>query len=133
KNAALVKDKKARMERFMEEHPTIARRYKALDEHVAPLPEAPGGEPTDGKKPAKDVAGTKTPTRPAPTVGGVSIDWQTLGVGFGAGALVGILVTWQLRDILRRRQTRAAALTATPVGGGWQPPNNSGKVNPEQR
>jgi hypothetical protein len=133
KNAALAKDEKALMERFTEEHPIIATRLKALKEYVPPLPDAPGGEATGAKKSPTDVAGTKTPTAPAPTVGAVNVDWQTLGVGFGAGALVGILVTWQLRDILRRRQTRAAALTATPVGGGWQPPNNSGKATPEQR
>src|SRR5262249_51522975 len=114
RNAALVKakDENALMERFMEDHPTIAKRFKALNEYVAPLPEASGGQPTGGNKPPADVVPKKNNTGPGPTVGTVNVDWQTLGIGFGAGGLVGMLVTWQLRDVLRRRQTRAAALAA---------------------
>jgi hypothetical protein len=34
-------------------------------------------------------------------------DWQNLAVGFGAGLVVAIFGSWQLREIRRRRQNRA--------------------------
>jgi tetratricopeptide (TPR) repeat protein len=37
---------------------------------------------------------------------GPRIDWQTLGVGFGTGLVVGIFGMWQIREIRRRRQNR---------------------------
>lgn len=36
------------------------------------------------------------------------LDWRTLGVGFGTGLVVAIFGMWQIREIRRRRQSRAA-------------------------
>jgi hypothetical protein len=35
--------------------------------------------------------------------------WKMFGIGFGAGILLALLLIWQLREILRRRQRRAFA------------------------
>lgn len=36
-----------------------------------------------------------------------TVNWRTLGVGFGAGAIVAIFAQWQIREIRRRRQSGA--------------------------
>lgn len=36
------------------------------------------------------------------------LDWRTLGVGFGIGLVVAVFGMWQIREIRRRRQSRAA-------------------------
>lgn len=92
---------------FVKEFPDVGKRLEALNNYVE-VPESPPeakGAPTGAKKPAvvnDSRAGT------------INIDVQTLAVGFGGGALVGIFGTWQLREILRRRQTRAAQRAGSP-------------------
>lgn len=43
------------------------------------------------------------PKEPAP-----GVDWRTLGIGFGSGLLVALFAHWQVRELRRRRQARAA-------------------------
>jgi tetratricopeptide (TPR) repeat protein len=128
-----VNDAKAMLPLFVKRHPEIgnrlvaleeemAKRLKALDNNAAPPVAAP-------KQP--HVAPPKPPPSGGEvTVNTVKIDWQTLGIGFGAGALVGILLTWWLRENLRRRHARTPVL-ATPMGAGdgWQRPTGSGTSN----
>ena len=40
---------------------------------------------------------------PAPPAIGWSLDWRQIGVSFGAGVVVALLFSWQVRELRRRR------------------------------
>jgi hypothetical protein len=46
------------------------------------------------------------PGAPDPAKAAAPVDWQSLGIGFGAGLLVALFGYWQVREVRRRRQTR---------------------------
>jgi hypothetical protein len=58
---------------------------------------------------------------PAVVAGTLPIDLRSLGVGFALGVLVAVLGYWQLREITRRLQARAAARAA--AAPDWRKPD----------
>jgi hypothetical protein len=59
------------------------------------------------------------------------IDLRSLGVGFGAGVIVAIFGYWQLREIRRRRQTRAPAPPGD-AGRPWSGPKDAIAARPPE-
>jgi hypothetical protein len=115
--------------KFLERHPVVGMRLKALREYVAPLPVEPAHEPPTAKKAQPETApAKKTPGKDEPTAGLLKLDWQALGIGFGSGALVAVLASWQLREILRRRQARAAR-----AAENWSAVTSSGSTDIQEK
>src|SRR5205823_610958 len=94
-------DKEEFYPEFVVDYPEVGGRLKALRDHLPVVNEPPqppafsnagdtGNKKADAKKAEDSVA--------AP----LKIDWRTLGVGLGGGSLVGFLMAWRLRDLLRR-------------------------------
>jgi tetratricopeptide (TPR) repeat protein len=83
-----------------------------------PAPELPVGV----AQPA--AVGAKGP--PPAASGTLPIDLRSLGVGFGVGLLVAVLGYWQLREIRRRVQARAA-----PAPPAWRKPDEAITVKRE--
>jgi tetratricopeptide (TPR) repeat protein len=59
------------------------------------IPEVGGGSFAELTKNVEEIESKAKDT-------GLRVDWQTLGVGFGAGILVAIFGLWQIREIRRR-------------------------------
>ena len=95
------------LSKFIERHPGVGNRLNMLIEHEKRQKESP--EPSkDGPNNAESPPATPTPDEPKQTVGfSLDLDWRTLGVGLGGGAIVGFFAAWRIRDVLRRRQMRA--------------------------
>jgi tetratricopeptide (TPR) repeat protein len=88
--------------KLLQKHPEVGNRVKAVIESVA----APPGDlelPVDAKPLQTPKTAVAKPVEPP--VAQLQLDWQTLGVGLGGGAIAGFLLAWRLRDVLRRRQT----------------------------
>jgi hypothetical protein len=101
--------------KFTEKYPDMGSRLQALRSYVPPPP--PVETPQEGPKEAA-TSGAKPKTEtPAPAGSFLNLDWQTLGVGMGAGIIIGFLLAWRLRDILRRRQLRQAVPARPSVAG----------------
>jgi tetratricopeptide (TPR) repeat protein len=109
-----------------EHNPDLAERIAAYLDYEPPVP---GGPPSDvGKEPPpQQQQPQKQPVKPTEEgVAAVNLDWPTLGVGFAAGAAVGAFAVFQVREVRRRWQARAASRAAArgAVPGGLpQPPH----------
>jgi tetratricopeptide (TPR) repeat protein len=119
RNAAIVREVKDEVEqqkilsdRFAEEYPIVANRMRALKAHNERPPQLANDKQPPSTTPPQGGGGKKPGPAATPTAGPLNVDWQTLGVGFGSGALLGFLGCWRLREALRRRQTRPPAATA---------------------
>jgi tetratricopeptide (TPR) repeat protein len=105
-----IKDVTDLLPEFVQDHPAVGEHLKALLDYVPPkLPPpdfgAKDAEPKHGSKPPPPKAeGDEKPVAP------VNLDWQALGVGVGAGAIVGFLVAWRIRDFQRRRRPSRQAV-----------------------
>ncbi len=93
-------------QRFVKEFPEISGHYLALIEYVPPIAEI-----------VRPGAAAKTPEPPTPPndtkpdtpdVAPLKVDLQALGVGLVAGGVVGFLIAWRVRDVLRRRASAGA-------------------------
>ena len=91
--------------KFLERFPEIGHRLKALREYEPPLP-IPLAQVA--KPPEAPPKSKQDPDQPAVSF---QVDWQTLAVGFGAGGVVGFMISWRLRNalLLRRQRKRVAA------------------------
>jgi len=91
--------------KFVERFPEVGGHLQALLNYVPPPPHVAEADlvpkTADTPKPA-------SPKKDETLVASMKVDWQALGVGLGAGVLVGFLLAWRLRDHLRRRQQSAA-------------------------
>jgi tetratricopeptide (TPR) repeat protein len=91
-------DRATIMLKFMAVYPEVAGKLKALNEFV----------PRDLLDSTPAVAAPAPAAKPVePSSASIKIDWQTLAVGLGAGALVGFLACWRVRGLLMRRSGRA--------------------------
>jgi hypothetical protein len=111
RNAAIVREvtdpveqQKILADRFAEEYPVVANRMRALRAHNERPPESPKDTQRPPTTPPPGGGGKKPGPATTPAAGPLNVDWQTLGVGFGSGALLGFLGCWRLREALRRRQ-----------------------------
>jgi hypothetical protein len=113
--------------KFAKKFPAIAERLEALDAYTPVLPDMKE-EPQPAKKVELETAGKK----PATPTDDLKVDWKTLGVGFSTGVFAGLLVMWQWRELVRRRQARKAA---GPVPASWQASSgaSTSTVPPEKR
>lgn len=82
-------------------------------------------QPAQGTAEVQPTATVKPPAPPTSATGTFPIDLRSLGVGFGVGLLVAVLGYWQLREIRRRLQARAAAAPA------WHKPDEPVSVKRE--
>jgi tetratricopeptide (TPR) repeat protein len=86
---------------------------KVKEDRARAAPAPPQGEPKASAPPA-NVAPRKS--APASTPGGaLPIDMRSLTVGFVAGLIVMVFALWQVREVRRRLQARAAARADAPV------------------
>jgi tetratricopeptide (TPR) repeat protein len=95
-------DSLSMLPKLIEKHPEVGNRVKAVLEYVAPL--------SQEFEPPVEIKSAQAPKIAAvkpvePPVAQLQLDWQTLSVGLGGGAIAGFLLAWRLRDVLRRRQT----------------------------
>jgi tetratricopeptide (TPR) repeat protein len=105
------KDREKKFEKwlpkFIETYPEVGSRLKALREYTPPLRNDAVVPPSFE---SKDQQPSKLPTSSdadKPAVAELKVDWlQALGVGFGAGILVGLIVARGWREMRRRRQAR---------------------------
>jgi hypothetical protein len=108
--------------KFIRFYPELGDRVKALVDYEVPTPSTPvEQQPT--KKAQQESSTKKGPGTPDTSLGALNVAWQTLGVGFGSGALAALLLTWQLREIARRRQARAAQAGFAEATNNAQPEN----------
>jgi tetratricopeptide (TPR) repeat protein len=97
-----VSDPMTLVPKFVDNHPEVGSRLQALLD--VPPPPTDFVEtlttPKTGDNPKRGE--TKPDVLP---VASFKVEWQTLAVGFGGGMLAGFLVSWRLRDLLRRWRT----------------------------
>ena len=97
-------DSLSMLPKLIEKHQKVGNRVKGVLEYVAPLSQELQ-PPVEIKSAATPKTAAVKPVEPA--VAQLQLDWQTLSVGLGGGAIVGFLLAWRLRDVLRRRQSNS--------------------------
>ena len=106
KTQSATVDPMALLPKFIERHPHVGNRLKALRDYTPPPPEL-GGLAKDVPTENSSSTSSGKSDDPAVIAAPLNLDWQTLVVGLGSGALIGFITCWRLRDILRRRQQMA--------------------------
>jgi tetratricopeptide (TPR) repeat protein len=86
--------------KFVDTYPEVGGRLQALKNHMPPPPTQFAEMESTPK--AGDNPKTSDAKPDGPPIGPLNLSWQTLSVGFGGGMLAGFLVSWRLRDLLRR-------------------------------
>jgi tetratricopeptide (TPR) repeat protein len=87
------------------------KHYETLAKYRAPVQDIDLGNDKDkdkDKDKPKDTGSVASANR---------VDWNSLVIGFGAGVVAVLFVLFQIQEIRRRRQKRAAMARSRPTGG----------------